>query len=189
MFAIEIKKPLIIYIMKKLLSTFVFALLLSGATFAQTTISASAEVVADLAVVERQAINFGLLPQNIATAPTIATDGTRTGDVAGGTSTVGLVEVLGTPGINVDVLVSAPFNLDDGLGNTLAFAPNYNVTNEDLDAGNPTPTITDTQADFSFTLDGTGGESTIIIGGQITTAGPVTPGSYTGTSSITVSYQ
>lgn len=193
MFTSEIKKPPKSYIMKKLLSTFVFGLLLSGAAFAQTTINASATVVADLTVAEEQGVDFGTISNSFTTAPTIDSQtGGNSGDIIGGTPVPGLVSVVGTGGSTIDVVVSPTIVLGNGTDN-LDFNPTYSVTVDDIVSGS---TITNanagTAADFTFTLDAGNGTSTIVIGGALAFQGAATSvsdGTYTGTGSITVSYQ
>lgn len=190
--------------MKKLtilLSAFVFTLIFAGSIYAQTTINASAEVRQDLTVAEAQATNFGLVGQNFAgaTNPEINPSDGTTANIQDATSvTVGFVSVDGAPNQTVDVAVATSITLTEtGSTDVITLTPSYNYTYANLIAGDsPTGAVlgANTGAAFTMTLDGsTGadGQNTILIGGALTETKTtdLTAGSYTGTGSITVSYQ
>lgn len=177
--------------MKKILSTFAFVLLLTGSAFAQDNLTANAVVVADLTITERQSVEFGNIANNLTTAPTINTDGTTAGDFASqpGTQSVGLIEVIGTAGLSVDVTSPGQFSLSDGGTETLDFTPVINWTNLNDDTGTPaTLDGTDNTGTFAMTLDADG-QNTLVIGGTIDNTGAVAAGTYTGTATVSISYQ
>lgn len=174
--------------MKKILSTFAFALLLAGSAFAQTTFSANATVVEALTIAEARATDFANLPADFSTAPVAIdpTDGTGTGNVSG-TQVTGLISVDGANGATVDVVFDASFTLNGPGAETLTFAPSLATTDADASTN---PTTAAALAGGSFTLDAGDGSSTIVVGGSLTaSATPLTVGAYSGTGSITVSYQ
>jgi hypothetical protein len=191
--------------MKKLsflLTAFAFVALTTGSALAQTTIDASAEVRANLAVAQEQETNFGLVDNDFGSSsdPELdPSDGTNSNIIDDADVTVGLVSVAGTGDQTVDVVVpTTEITLTEaGSGSdVIQFAPTYNWTYDDLVTGVPSnPEIPNETADFDMTLDGTGqtddGTNTILIGGTLSNpdSTPLTPGTYSGTGSITVSYQ
>jgi hypothetical protein len=186
--------------MKKLsflLTAFAFVALTTSSAFAQT-INASAEVRANLAVAQEQETNFGLVDNVFSSDPELdPSDGTNTNIEDATNVTVGLVSVAGSPNQTVDVVVETAIPLTESGSDVIDFAPTYNWTYDNLTTGGPTnPELgTNATADFDMTLDGTtqddDGTNTILIGGTLSNpdSTPLTPGTYSGTGSITVSYQ
>lgn len=176
----------------------VFALLYTGNAFAQTTINASAEVQSNLTVAEEQEVNLGAVVQDFSAGnPTLdPADGTTSNIEKTTNVTVGMVSVSGTQTQTVDVTVATDITLSETQGDEMTLTPSYNWTYDNLTSGAPSnPEMTSNAAtNFSMTLDGStdgDGVNTILIGGTLTEskAGALNIGTYTGTGSITVSYQ
>ena len=96
-----------------------------------TPINASAEVVGIITVTEGTALNFGQFSAGAGGTVVFPAGGvvSTTGDVVHLGSEVGGIADLNTSGVNpagatVTVTVVSPAPLNDGLGNTMAVAPN-----------------------------------------------------------------
>jgi hypothetical protein len=185
--------------MKQTISIFAvlaLVLLLSENAFSQVSpnINANAEVVTSLSANQDQQLDFAYISDTWTSGnePTIdPSDGSTSGSGFEDASNaqVGFVGVSGTGGQTVDVTVAGQFTIDNGTDN-ITFTPNYNWTTDNLSGGESSWTASgsNTTSDFSMTLDGDG-TNTILVAGQLEAASSLSEGSYTGSSSITISYQ
>lgn len=180
-------------ILKTVVTTLGLVLLLGANAFAQVdqAFNATAEVLAALTVAEEQQTNFGVVADDFSGGNPFLdpADGT-TANLEGGTPQVGFISVSGTSGQTVDVTVAGDFDITDGT-DLITVDPLYNYTNDNLTAaGAPTnPVITNTDANFTMTLD-TDGINTVLIGGTLlhNTAAPINSGTYTGSATLTLAY-
>ncbi len=154
--------------MKKI--TFILFALIAGTTFAQsTTVSTAAEIIEAITFTEIAGLNFGKV-DNTAGSVIISTTGGVTGtktQVSGGTTSAAELTVSGAANETYSITVPTTTTLT-GPGTALNVTGlNHNST------GN---------------LDATTGEETVNIGGTLTVPGGQTIGAYSGTISVTVSY-
>lgn len=152
--------------MKKI--TFILIALFTGTAFAQTNVTASAEIVEAITLTENVGLSFGKV-DNTAGTVIINSDnsvaGTKT-QITGGTTSAAELTVSGSKDENYTITVPATTTLS-GPGADL------NVTGLSHNA--------------TQTLDSNGKE-TVNIGGTLTVPNGQTSGSYSGTISVTVSY-
>lgn len=152
--------------MKKI--TFIMFALIAGTTFAQTTVSSAAEIVEAISFTENTGLNFGKV-DNTAGIVTITTDGVVSGktQIAGGTTSAASLAVSGEAEEAYTITVPTAATLNGPSSATLS--------------------ITDVDHNSSLVLDADGKE-TVNIGGTLNVGANQTAGAYTGTISVTVSY-
>lgn len=177
------------HIMKQLsriLSILVLAISLSSAVYAQSAdITGNAEVLAAINVTGATNLDFGSVEQG--TNKTVNADGSSNdADVIVGEFTVG-----GSDGASVTLDFTQLSDLSDGGGNTLTIA--YNSTNYALwstDADNTTTgdntAFDPTTATPSATLDADG--ISVFIGGEAQPGASQVAGTYSGTITLSASY-
>jgi len=152
--------------MKKI--TFILFALIAGTTFAQTTITSAAEIVEAISFSETTGLNFGKV-DNSAGIVTITPAGVVSGktQVFGGSTSAASLLVSGSADENYSITVSETASLAGPDSATLSVS---GITH------NATETLSDT------------GEETVKIGGILTVDADQAAGNYTGTISVTVSY-
>lgn len=152
--------------MKKI--TFVLFALIAGTTFAQTNVTSSAEIIEAITLTENAGLNFGKI-DNTAGIVDITPGGVVTGktQVAGGTTSAAALTVSGAPDEAYTITVPLTASLSGPSSATLS--------------------VTGIEHNSTQTLDALGNE-TVNIGGTLNVGTDQTAGSYTGTISVTVSY-
>jgi hypothetical protein len=178
----------------KLVATTAFALsagMLAGNSFAanpaNATATATANVVVPIAISSSRNLNFGRFAAGLAGGTvTVDNSGARlaaTGGVilvaANSAPTNAKFDVTGDNDATytIDAATGTSASLSDGLGHTMALAITGN-----LSAAADTAAVPATG-----TLSAAGAQS-IYIGGTLTVGAAQTPGTYTGTVSVTVDY-
>ncbi|SDL14170.1 protein of unknown function [Salinimicrobium catena] len=153
--------------MKKI--TFILLVLLTtGTAFGQTTVSTAAEIIEAITFTEASGLNFGKV-DNTAGTVIIDFDGTPSGtksQITGGSPSAAVLNVTGEASESYNIILSSTATLS-GPG------PDMNVTEIAHDANQ--------------TLD-VDGKETVNIGGKLTVGTNQIAGSYSGSISITVSY-
>lgn len=145
-----------------------------GAFAASATGNAAADIAQPIAVTEAQQLNFGrVVPSGTSGTVTIATDGSRSisGGVStlGGTVQAGTFDVTGEGSAEYSVSLPASISLSDGSGNSMT------VDSFNDNAGSP-PSLS-------------GGSDSFSVGAALSVGANQTPGSYSGTYTVTVNYQ
>lgn len=167
------------------LSSFMFVL--SVATNASATpIAASGEVVGNITVTQNTALNFGQFSVGTVGGTVVYPAGgvvSVTGDVVHLGSEVGGIADLNTTGVTpagvgttVTVTVTSPAPLDDGLGNTMAVAPNCLGPAGALGAGSCTFASSEAAAEQ------------VQIGGTVTVGANQAVGVYTGSIEVIAAF-
>lgn len=152
--------------MKKI--TFILFALITGTAFAQTTVSTAAEIIEAITLTENAGLNFGKI-DNTAGIVDITPGGVVTGktQVAGGTTSSAQLTVSGAPDEAYTITVPGTSSLAGPSSATLS--------------------VTGIVHNSTQTLDASGNE-TVNIGGTLNVETDQIAGSYTGTISVTVSY-
>jgi hypothetical protein len=156
--------------MKKI--TFILFALVAGTTFAQTTVSSTAEIIEAITFEETSDLSFGRVDNTAGFVTIEATPaGTASGKTqVGGSTSSAALKVSGAISETYSITLSTTATLTETGGNTLPVTSiNHN-------------------ASTSPSLDGINGEDTFNIGGTLTLAGGETPGTYSGNIDVTVSY-
>ncbi len=154
--------------MKKI--TFILLALLSGTAFGQSTVSSSAEIIQAISFSENKGLNFGKVDNGAGTV-IIGTNGstnggTKTKQIAGGAPGPADLTVKGEPDEAYNIIVN-PLTTLSGSGSSMDVIDiNHNGTGI-LDAA---------------------GEEIFQIGGTLKVNAGQATGTYTGTVSVTVSY-
>lgn len=154
--------------MKKI--TFILFALIAGTTFAQTNITSSAEIIEAISFVENSGLNFGKV-DNAAGTVIITPAGGVSGktQISGGSAVAGKLTVSGEAGEAYSLTVSETATLTAPTSETM------DVTAINHDAA-------------ALPVLGENGDDIVNIGGTLTVGANQTAGTYTGTISVTVSY-
>lgn len=158
------------------------ALAAAQAQAATGTGNMSAIILTPIAVTAPTDLHFGSMTESGAggtmvmdTANTRTAGGAVTAVTGAGLEASGVLSITGATGISIDLSMTAgPFTVSDGGGNTMA----VNTFNLETNAGGSAQTISLTASPDTFPVG-----ATLVVGaGQ-------TPGTYTGTYSVTANYQ
>ncbi len=166
--------------MKKI--TFILFALIAGTTFAQNTSSgtadASASIVSAITIANGTPLNFGKILKGTAGTVIISPDGTRS-------VTGGITEISGTPFSASTFIVNA----SEGFTYTINYTPSITLTNASLVAGTKTMTVDTFTNDLGSTVTGTGEDQDLKVGATLNVANDQVEGIYSGTATVTVTYQ
>ncbi|HEX6983641.1 MAG TPA: DUF4402 domain-containing protein [Balneolaceae bacterium] len=167
-----------------LLSTFALVLTFTTGAFAQTEVTASTSIVADLVIAKKADLDFGQI-SNSQTVDAVIDPQTGNSNT-GSTTTLGKITVDGSNGASITISFSNPATLDKGT-DTITFTGNY-ASNDTDDSS--TSTDLDEGAANTVTLDSTDGIEYIYLGGTLlgNDINGATVGAYTGTITVNISY-
>lgn len=147
------------------------------------TLTATALVLTAVDVTNLQDLNFGSIAQG--TTKTVGLDGVVTGPTQQGTETVGIFSVTADQNSSVSYTLATPSNLTSGANNLpITFLADYRLVN------NLSPVGTTAIQNISTVLTMPADQVFFYIGGTIDAGGATPPprGTYTGTVTLTVTY-
>ena len=162
--------------MKKLMLVATMVLGFAGMSFAQLTANGSAnlklQIVTAMAMAVNGSVNFG----------SFATGTSGTESVAPASGAV--FTVTGTPGASFSVTLPTSASLTDSTS-TITFTPNLEASaNGTSNSGTPS-----TGSVYTLNLSGTNsGKYFFLLGGSVDLAGTETAGAYSGTYTLTATY-
>jgi hypothetical protein len=164
----------------------------SASSFAvDASTTASADVVAPIAITKDSDMNFGkFAPTAVAGTVTLDTDGSVDGGanvtiLSSSGAGVARFTVSGEPSATYAITYPASVSLSDGQATPSTMALTF-LSEVVADAGTATGGATGTAA--TGTLDATGGKQDIILGGKLDVGANETAGAYTATFNIGVEY-
>ncbi|MBK5193985.1 MAG: DUF4402 domain-containing protein [Flavobacteriaceae bacterium] len=165
--------------MKKI--TFILFALIAGTTFAQNTdngtATASASIVSAITIADGTTLNFGKILKGTAGTVAISTAGLR--------SVTGVTEIVGTA-VSASTFV---VNASDGYVYDVTFIPSITLTNGSTATGTKTMTVDTFIHDAGVTPTGTGADQNLNVGATLHVVADQVEGNYSGTASVTVTYQ
>ena len=178
-----------------LLSVLAFVLAFSGSVFAQTDITASAQIVNSISVDgNTDNLQFGQLQGNFSQTPTIDPLSGNS-NLGSGTTQAGRATITADPNVDFQVTVTAPDELENtaDASATIPFTGHfYGDQDDDLSTGGDNTTLNTDGTANNVTTNGnsTGPHYYLHLGGELTPngSGSYAGGTYEGTITISVNY-
>lgn len=175
--------------MKRLILTTLTVCLVTGAAFAQSTanddVTVSANLVPAITVTQTANLAFGNVARGSTNPVMSPINGNLTAGASTGSSTVGQLTVTGAPGEAVTISAPSSLNLTQSSGTSLiVFTPSF-AESASASSGY--------SAGTAFTFTGSqGGTSAathyVRVGGTLNISGATASGAYSGTLTVTVTY-
>lgn len=175
--------------MKKLSSLIIALFVLGlGTAFGQSsddaTISANAEVLSSISVVDQTNLDFTEILPGVNASIEFDTNGDVTNNGTSGTPTVGEFLISGAANASVELTLSGDLNtLSDGTNTlTATFGASNYVFIDNADSGGGNQDLTSAHA---VTFDGTGSDILVQLGGLLEPTNDQAQGTYTGNLTLT----
>jgi hypothetical protein len=149
---------------------------------ADAVATASATVIAPVAINKSTDLSFGSFAAGAGGSVTVSTSGVRVAynailSAANSLPTAAQFEVSGDPAATFDISVVASTTLDDGAGHSMAMVTCSDLTGANTTSGNVA----------AGTLSA-GGSQSLFVGGTLSVAAAQMPGFYSGSIAVTVEY-